>query len=47
MLNAARAALGAVDDVVIDPPLDKGSFMVLQSADGILVSSERYDLTTD
>lgn len=46
MLDAARAALGA--DLAAKPPLEpllaKGSFIVLQSADGALVSSERQDL---
>ena len=46
MLDAARAALGA--DHPAEPPLkrplSKGSFMVLQSADGALVSTERQDL---
>jgi len=45
MLDAAREALGAGKNVVVEPPLGKGSFVVLQSADGVLVSSERHDLT--
>lgn len=47
MLNAARAALGAADlpaKPPLEPQLGKGSFVVLQSADGTLVSSERQDL---
>jgi 8-oxo-dGTP pyrophosphatase MutT (NUDIX family)/phosphohistidine phosphatase SixA len=44
MLGAAKTALGAGADVVAEPPLGKGSFVVLQSADGVLVSAERQDL---
>lgn len=43
LVNAAMAALGA-DPVPIDPPLGKGSFVVLQSADGVLASAERHDV---
>ena len=57
MLGAAMTAFGAGADVPPGPPLGpplgpprgpplgKGSFVVLQSADGVLVSSERQDLT--
>lgn len=55
MLNAARAALDAANlpakppfeppaKLPFEPLLGKGSFVVLQSADGALVSSERQDL---
>ena len=43
MLDAARAALGARGDLTVEPPLSKGSFLVLQSARGVLVSTERQD----
>jgi 8-oxo-dGTP diphosphatase len=44
LLDAAMVALGAAP-AVVDPPLGKGSFVVLQSADGLLASVERHDLT--
>ncbi len=47
MLDAARTALGAGADLPARPPLGKGSFVVLQSADGVLVSSERQDLADE
>jgi 8-oxo-(d)GTP phosphatase len=43
VLGAAMAALGA-QPVAADPPLGKGSFVVLQSAGGVLASAERHDL---
>ena len=46
MLDAAMAALGARPDRSPAPPLAKGSFAVLQSADGALVSAERHDLAS-
>jgi 8-oxo-(d)GTP phosphatase len=44
LLEAALDVLGVPGDCGIEPPLGKGSFAVLQSADGVLVSSERHDL---
>jgi 8-oxo-dGTP pyrophosphatase MutT (NUDIX family)/phosphohistidine phosphatase SixA len=44
MFDATRLALGAGPDVQPEPPLGKGAFVVLQSAEGVLVSSERHDL---
>lgn len=45
MLAAASAALaGDVGGALEQPPLGKGSFLVMQSADGVLISSERHDL---
>ena len=44
MLDAAMAAFGAGAERPPEPPLGKGSFVVLQSADGVLISSERHDL---
>lgn len=44
MLDAAGKVLGAGADLRPEPPLGKGSFVVLQSADGVLVSAERQDL---
>ncbi len=39
------ADLGAGENALAEQSLGKGSFVVLQSADGVLVSSERHDLT--
>jgi 8-oxo-dGTP diphosphatase len=52
MTDAARAALGTAalstatlgTAAVAGLPLRKGAFLVLQSADGVLVSQERHDL---
>lgn len=44
MLDAARGALGAGADLPPDPPLGKGSFVVLQCAGGAVVTSERQEL---
>ena len=43
MIDAARAALHARSPS--EPPLPKGCFVVLQSADGVLFSAERHDLS--
>lgn len=43
LLDAATVVLGAQSPPA-DPPLDKGSFVVLQSADRVLASAERHDL---
>lgn len=43
MLDAAAVALGARGDFIVAQPLGKGSFVVLQSADGVLVSAERQE----
>jgi phosphohistidine phosphatase SixA/ADP-ribose pyrophosphatase YjhB (NUDIX family) len=45
ILDAARTELNAGEDGRAEPPIGKGSFVVLQSADGVLVSSEHHDLT--
>jgi len=44
MLDAARAALGADADLPPEPPLGKGSFVVLQCAGGAVVTSEHLAL---
>jgi 8-oxo-dGTP diphosphatase len=44
MLAAAKAALGADADLPPDPPLGKGSFVVLQCAGGAVVTAERQEL---
>jgi 8-oxo-(d)GTP phosphatase len=46
LVEAAMTALGAgVPADLSAEPLGKGSFVVLQSADGVLASSERHDAT--
>ncbi len=44
LIEAALTSLGVPADHAVEPPLGKGSFVVLQSADGALVSSERHDV---